>query len=446
MIANFLTALHSPSSRVCVGISSASGWREEFFSSLKQASAYIAGRDVDPTVKGIYGSLQPLKQDALSRKAANVAQIENLLFDFDRATHMKENASDAELEVIRTYAEFVKAGLLDSGWPEPIETMSGNGYGLIFPLQVVEATKQNEAVLKAVLVAIIARFPTNGANVEIDSSVYDLPRVTKVAGTMVRKYPETEGRPHRRAVLLKVPEDTQRLTWEKLRGSLPLAAAQELIDATEASPRTPLESPSFLQMKRLDFGESLRQAGWVFQTELVAEGLAHNYHGLADQRCLVQGSMHEGNGNPSNPKCSRFVVTRDFKIAHQCLDSDCRNVISKTRTALRALKLEHVILDEEEMPDDVDLYAPEFVDQPGKRLRFPESSMYGKAGALARKTECPLGYAYLSALTLAAGLPTAKRIAGGLPNHRAALRKARRRTIGSKGLVRRRRPRPTPSL
>jgi len=57
----------------------------------------------------------------------------------------------------------------------------------------------------------------------------------------------------------------------------------------------------------------------------------------------------------------------------------------------------------EELPADVDLNAPDFVDEPGKRLLFPASCMHGKAGELARKTECDPGYAYLSVLVMAAG-------------------------------------------
>ena len=58
---------------------------------------------------------------------------------------------------------------------------------------------------------------------------------------------------------------------------------------------------------------------------------------------------------------------------------------------------------DEEIPADVDLNAPDFVEEPGKRLLFPESCMYGKAGELARKTETDPGYSYLSVLVMAAG-------------------------------------------
>jgi hypothetical protein len=130
---------------------------------------------------------------------------------------------------------------------------------------------------------------------------------------------------------------------------------------------------------------------------------------------ILVGPLPYRNGNPSNPKCSRFVVTPDGRIFHQCCDSDCRNVISRTRIALRALKLEHVLLDEEELPDDVDLYAADFVDKTGQRLLFPESCMHGKAGALARKTECPREYRQAAAvwsatIRISAGC---RRMAGG---------------------------------
>jgi hypothetical protein len=57
----------------------------------------------------------------------------------------------------------------------------------------------------------------------------------------------------------------------------------------------------------------------------------------------------------------------------------------------------------EEIPADVDLNAPDFVDEPGKRLLFPDTAMYGKAGELARKTDTDAGYAYLAVIAMAAG-------------------------------------------
>lgn len=170
--------------------------------------------EVTPHAKGVYFTLNPLHPDLLARrcnridwagegelaKDKDVLARRWLLVDADPVRDPLISATDAEkaraLEVIRA----VQSYLDSKGWPRPVLADSGNGYHLLYR---VDLPAQDGGRVERTLRMLAERFDT--AQVTIDRSVHNPARLCKLPGTMARKGDSIPTRPHRRAKLLEVP-------------------------------------------------------------------------------------------------------------------------------------------------------------------------------------------------------------------------------------------------
>jgi hypothetical protein len=173
-----------------------------------------AALEVSPHARGVYFVLNPLKPDILARRCnrtdwaeegelaadRDVARRRWLLIDADPVRDSGVSATAAEkgeaLRVIRA----VRDHLRGRGWPAPVLADSGNGYHLLYRLDL---PADDGGLVKRILHALAARFDTPA--VKVDQTVFNPARVCKLPGTWARKGDSTPDRPHRRSCLLEVP-------------------------------------------------------------------------------------------------------------------------------------------------------------------------------------------------------------------------------------------------
>jgi hypothetical protein len=150
----------------------------------------------------IYIVMNPIKSTFIGDAVtdADIVYRDLLLIDIDRAQKAKEPATDAEVEVAKQLAETVVAYLAANDWPEPIRVMSGNGHHLYYVLPEVANDEDSKIHVKSLLQNLATEF--NNGTVQIDTTVFNASRITKVVGTIARKGLESEGRPYRMAVVL----------------------------------------------------------------------------------------------------------------------------------------------------------------------------------------------------------------------------------------------------
>ena len=177
----------------------------------------IMALDADTTYQAAWYSLNPLKQLPLTAtlngplrrsnrsKKDWIAKRERLLIDIDPIRDYG-NASDSEQSMARETALRVRDYLKTLGWPEPMLCDSGNGYHVIFGLDLPN-DQSTEDLVRGALLALAARFDTTHAH--IDCSVFEANRLVKLPGSWARKAPETPERPHRQACVLECPETMQ---------------------------------------------------------------------------------------------------------------------------------------------------------------------------------------------------------------------------------------------
>lgn len=173
-----------------------------------------AALGISRRAKGVYLTLNPLDADLLSRrcnrldraaedelaKDRNVRRRRWLLVDADPRRMAGISATDAEKALAHETILSVREFLRSRAWPEPILSDSGNGYHLLYR---VDLPTDDGGMVQRCLHALAKDWDSEA--VEIDTSVYNPARICKLPGTLSRKGDHTPTRPHRWSRVLEVP-------------------------------------------------------------------------------------------------------------------------------------------------------------------------------------------------------------------------------------------------
>lgn len=153
---------------------------------------FVEGQD---DYKGIYYTLNPVRHDLMgAAKNGDILRRQWLLVDIDAVREPDTNASDREHEAARMLATKITGDLLSDGWPLPLTIDSGNGWHLLYKIDLPNDDLA-KALCKDVLAALAARFDTERA--KVDKSVHNAARIAKLPGTWARKAANTKDRPQR---------------------------------------------------------------------------------------------------------------------------------------------------------------------------------------------------------------------------------------------------------
>src|SRR5215216_3676220 len=172
-------------------------------------SVYVTLNEVDPAllarasnrVRKVYKEPTTSDSDILRRRW--------LPLDFDPARPSGVSATDTEKKAARLRALEVREFLRGLGWPEPVVGDSGNGYHLLYRIELPNDRESLELV-KGVLEALSFKFSDEA--VDVDTTTCNAARIWKLYGTTARKGDDTGDRPHRRSRLLEVPEEVA--SWQ----------------------------------------------------------------------------------------------------------------------------------------------------------------------------------------------------------------------------------------
>ena len=122
--------------------------------------------------------------------------------------------TDGSQNCSTTYGETVTADIFSSeimeflsekmGFPKPIIAFSGNGYHLLYKVDI-EASEENKMLLKQCLNILDILF--NHGDIRVDTKGYNPSCYTKLYGVYACKGIHTEKRPHRRSGICLVPTE-----------------------------------------------------------------------------------------------------------------------------------------------------------------------------------------------------------------------------------------------
>jgi hypothetical protein len=164
--------------------------------------------------RGVYFTLNPVHADLLARRCnrvdwANDGELTKekdilarrwLLIDCDPVRDPHISATDEEKAAALATARGVRAFLHQRAWPDPILADSGNGFHLLYR---VDLHADDKGMIERILHALAKQFDCD--KVKIDRKVFNASRICKLPGTWARKGDNMPMRPHRQAQLLEVP-------------------------------------------------------------------------------------------------------------------------------------------------------------------------------------------------------------------------------------------------
>jgi hypothetical protein len=176
----------------------------------------------------VYITLNPAKRDLLARAANRiqrragvttadheVTRRTRLLLDFDPVRPAGISSTQEEHAVALDRARKCKDWLATQGLPEPILADSGNGGHLLYGLDLPN-DEPSRLLVENFLKAVAKRF--SDSEVNLDVSVFNAARISKVYGTLACKGDNIPERPHRLSRILEAPSCLSPVPQEILAG------------------------------------------------------------------------------------------------------------------------------------------------------------------------------------------------------------------------------------
>ena len=183
--------------------------------------------------RGIYYTPNPVEPALLARAAnrfrdmgqrdtstadKDIPRRRWLLIDCDAIRPSGISSSDAEHQAAADKAAEIKAGFASMGFPAPVEIDSGNGAQLMYAVDLPGGI--DDTICKSVLQSLQA---VNSPAVEIDETVFNASRIWRLPGSVNCKGDPIPDRPHRRARIVKFPDELQIVPIELLKQAAGIA-------------------------------------------------------------------------------------------------------------------------------------------------------------------------------------------------------------------------------
>lgn len=183
-------------------------------------AVYITLNPVDPQLLGRCSNrIQRYAKSTTSDK--DVTRRRWLLVDLDPVRPSGTSATDPQLEAAENKARVIYSYLQGIGWAEPLAALSGNGYHLLYAIDLPNDAAST-ALVKGLLQALAVRF--DDANTKVDRTVFNAARICKLYGTVANKGDHTAAAPWRLSYLTDTPARVV-VTVEQLAMLLPPAQA-----------------------------------------------------------------------------------------------------------------------------------------------------------------------------------------------------------------------------
>lgn len=316
------------------------GARALYFTNLDRLADVVALLDQDPRIQSSYVVINPLKGRLIrergltvnptdeqvaevvsgpggqSAKDGDVDRITKVFIDCDtvRASHLKESdpaeynrlqkepASDEEKAKTKIVAKAVRAYLAGLGWPSPLVCDSGNGYHLLYLINLTN-TSHNYNIVGDCLKSLKARFDC--ADMHIDGSVYNPGRLTRAYGSTTRKGSDTPERPYRRNLIFEPTGPVLEVPFDLL-----LQLATDSPGFGKRDDDMPELDPSFDSNEWIKWYEDQG----AFHVEGDKEWNGHPI--LATDFCLYAGRHHSGDEFKSG-----FIFGDTF--GYKCFSDEC---------------------------------------------------------------------------------------------------------------------------
>ena len=160
-----------------------------------------------------YNRVEQIKGRDQTTSDGDVERRWYLFIDADCERVSGISSTDEEKHKSREKVLEVREYLRSQGWPAPIVCDSGNGYHLLYRIDL-PADQESLELVASVLEALDFKFSDDA--VKVDTTTKNAARITKAYGTTAKKGDDLPERPHRPSKILKVPEKLAPVGRERL--------------------------------------------------------------------------------------------------------------------------------------------------------------------------------------------------------------------------------------
>jgi hypothetical protein len=188
-----------------------SGYFDDHSQLVEEAATYDErGSDVYITFNRLpeeicyrrYNRVERMKGRGASTSDKDVERRMFLFIDADCDRVAGISSTDEQKEQSRQKILEIREYLRAQGWPEPILCDSGNGYHLLYPIDL-PADGGSLELVGGVLEALDFKFSDDA--VKVDTTTKNAARITKFYGTTAKKGDNLPKRPHRPSKILEAP-------------------------------------------------------------------------------------------------------------------------------------------------------------------------------------------------------------------------------------------------
>lgn len=174
-------------------------------SHFKNDVLYFVFNDID---EACYSREQQEKivQANVTTSDKDIAYRRWLLIDVDPKRPTGVSATEEEKQEARLVGLKVFNFLRDIGFTTPVSADSGNGFHLLYPIYL-KNSDENTKLIKNVLEVLDVFFSNKEA--EVDKTVFNASRITKLYGTSAKKGKDSASRPHRESRITKAPNEVK---------------------------------------------------------------------------------------------------------------------------------------------------------------------------------------------------------------------------------------------
>lgn len=264
---------------------------------LRESNVYFTLNYVNA---GCYSRVQrdKFRQKVSTTSDNDIDGYQWILIDFDPSRPSDTSSSKEELDKAAELAKTVYLYLQSIGFSEPVKALSGNGYHLLYRVNL-QNTQENRDLVKGCLETLDTMFSTD--DVHVDTTNFNPSRICKLHGTLAQKGANTPERPYRFSRIFSIcqPEITDKKILQKLT---------EMI--------TPEEKPAYRESvpgKRFDLIEFMTAHGMTYRDGGTARD---NGQVFKLDECPFDSNHRNGD--------AKIILFPDGKINFFCHHNSCR--------------------------------------------------------------------------------------------------------------------------
>ncbi len=213
-----------------------------------------------PTATGGYVVMNPFDEGRIEETRVDDASVTYrrwFLIDLHAPRPASTPATAAELAHARAAADGIKADLATRGWTDPLEAMSGNGWHLVYRIDLPN-DDASDALVADILGYLGATYDTS--DVRVDRAVANASRITRLYGTWARKGPSTPERPHRLSAITHIPESLTPVSLEAIQQVADLAPRELATPTPSGGPTDDVNRV----LARVKVKRTLEESGTIF--------------------------------------------------------------------------------------------------------------------------------------------------------------------------------------